>query len=85
MKGWSVKHWKNVGGDGATRAEYSRGDFCITAADDFDRETGRYMRRWILLFRGFQQGGRVDASGAGDATYRTAAEAAAEADRMAAR
>ncbi len=84
MRGWSVKHWKNIAGDGAARAEYSRGDFVVTAADEFDPETGRYSRRWILLYRGFQQGGRVDPSGAGDETYRTAADAAAAADRMAA-
>jgi hypothetical protein len=84
MRGWTVKHWRNIAGDGAARAEYTRGDFVVTAADDFDLTTGRYTRKWILLYRGFQQGGRVDASGAGDATYRTAAEAAAEADRMAA-
>jgi hypothetical protein len=77
MRGWSVKHWTDL--DGAKRAEYTRGDYRVTPADGFDPITGRYTRRWILLYRGFQQGGRIDASGAGDATYRTAAAAAAAA------
>lgn len=62
---------------GETLTEYIRGDWRITPADTLataGRET------WILLFRGFQQGGQVDASGAGNREFSTPAEAAEYAD-----
>jgi hypothetical protein len=38
---------------------------------------------WIVLRNGFQVGGNIDASGAGDATYETWSEALLEAHKVA--
>jgi hypothetical protein len=50
--------------------EFTRGDWRVTPA---------LGGGWLLLFRGFQQGGSVDASGAGDRVYPSPEAAAADA------
>jgi hypothetical protein len=53
-----------------TAQEFTRGDWRITPA---------VGGGWILLFRGVQQGGSVDSSGAGDRVYPSPESAAADA------
>lgn len=75
MKSWKRSEFTTATGE--TVAEYTRGDWRITPADTLataGRET------WILLLRGFQQGGQIDASGAGNREFSTPAEAAEYAD-----
>lgn len=59
--------WKETRG---AAQEFTRGDWRITPA---------LGGGWILLFRGVQQGGSVDASGAGDRVYPSPKAAAADA------
>lgn len=80
MNGWRKETWRSLAGEESS-TDYIRGDFRITSAIEPCQQTGRFVRRWILLYRGFQQGGNVDASGAGDASYATVTDAAAAARR----